>query len=484
VLMILLLLAPLLTAALCLAPAPRWREAVSLLGAAVTLGLGITAGVRALNSGPLRTGGVIYVDALGALLLLVIAVGGFAAAVYSAGYLRADQRDGRITAAATRWYYPAFHLFIATMLATASVNNLGLLWVAVEATTLASVPLVAFYRTDAALEAAWKYVILCTVGLLIALFGVVLTYFAAQGAGLGLDWTELAGAAGRLDPEVMRLAFVFVLVGFGAKAGFAPLHTWLPDAHSQAPSPVSALLSGVQLNCALYAIFRFHVITVGAVGESFSGRLLIGFGLLSIAVAVPFIVVQRDFKRLLAYSSVEHVGLIAVAIGIGGRVALYAGVLHLINHAITKALLFFVAGDLAHGYHTYRMTRIRGVVTAMPFTGALLLAGMLAITGAPPFGVFLSEFSIVAAAFDEQRAWVGVVLLGALALVFAGFTAHLVHMAFGRPSAREAAARPGPASLIVFGPAVTAMVVLGLWVPPGVTSLIDKVAAILGGQPA
>jgi hydrogenase-4 component F len=361
------------------------------------------------------------------------------------------------------------------------LNNLGLVWVALEATTLASVPLVAFYRTNAALEAAWKYVLLCTVGLVIALFGVVLLYYAAQSAGVGLAWTELRAAAPRLDPRVMRLAFVFALVGFGAKAGFAPLHTWLPDAHSQAPSPVSALLSGVQLNCALYATLRFYVITSGAVGGDYASWLLIGFGLLSVVLAVPFILVQRDLKRLLAYSSVEHVGLIALAVGLGGSVGLYAGVLHMINHAITKSLLFFVAGDLTQTYHTHRMSRIRGAVVATPATGALLVAGTLAISGAPPFGVFLSEFGVLNAAFVQHQYAVAGAQIAALALVFVGFAVHLGQMAFGRPSSHEPFSRAPLVQWVVFAPPVAAMMLLGVWAPPGMTDAIGRVTTVLGG---
>jgi hydrogenase-4 component F len=479
----LLLAVPLLTAAACWVLGPRRRELAHLLGTALMLVLSIALVTQVLRQGPLRSGGgLFYVDALSALLVVIIAGIGTAAALYSVGYLRADLAHGEVTEPLARWYYPSFHLFLGTMLVTPLLNNLGLVWVGVEATTLTSVPLVAFYRTNAALEAAWKYVLLCTVGLIIALFGVVLTYVAARTAGASLDWRALAGVAGRLDPQVMRLAFVFVLVGFGVKAGFAPLHTWLPDAHSQAPSPVSALLSGVQLNCALYAVFRFYIITAKAAGPAYPQHLLIGFGLVSMLVAVPFILVQRDFKRLLAYSSVEHIGLVALALGLGGPVGLYVAVLHLLNHAVTKAFLFFVAGDISQTYHTHRINRIRGVTVAAPVTGALLLLSVLAISGMPPFGVFASELGIVAAAFTQANYAVAAALIAALALIFAGFAGHLVQMAFGRPSANEPLARARLPQLLVFAPALGMMVLFGVWVPPGVTSFITKVTDILGGR--
>lgn len=482
-LVIALLLAPALTGLACWLSSGRTRDTLHLTGSLVTLVLGLLVGGPALGGQTVTAAGdLFYLDALGALVLLLVVSIGFAAAVYSVNYLRTDLAENKTTPSQVRWYYLAFHLFAATMIATPLFNNLGLVWVAVEATTLASVLLVGFYRTNIALEAAWKYVVLCTVGLLIALFGVVLTYVAAVRLGVSLNWTEIFAAGGRLDPQVMRTAFVFILLGFGTKAGLAPMHTWLPDAHSQAPSPISALLSAVQLNCALYAIFRFHTLASLSIGKEFSGTLLIAFGLFSVIVSVPFILVQRDLKRLLAYSSVEHMGLIAVAVGVGGTVGLYAAVFHLINHSLTKALLFFVAGDLAQTYRTQRIRRIRGAVTLTPLAGALLVLGVLAITGAPPFSIFLSEFSIVAAAFGQGNIAVGAALILALAFVFAGFLGHLGPMAFGPASAQPSTAGPGRGRLLIVLPGAAAIILFGLWMPPALSGLITNVASILGGQ--
>jgi hydrogenase-4 component F len=380
------------------------------------------------------------------------------------------------------------------MLATVSVDNLGLLWVGIEATTLASALLVGFYRTRPALEAAWKYIILCTVGITFALFGVLLTYYASAQGGDGsasLDWTDLSLHATSLDPDMMRLAFVFILIGFGTKAGFAPLHTWLADAHSQAPSPVSGVLSGVLLACALYGILRFHVITAGATQSAFSSNLLLAFGVLSVAFAVPFIIVQRDLKRLLAYSSVEHVGLMAVAFGIGGPLGTTAGLLHLVNHAATKALLFFVAGDIAQRFGTRRISALRGVIQVAPLAGWALLLGILAITGMPPFSIFISEIAIASAGFSGDRealvATVAVVLL--LGLVFAGLLAQGLRVVYGSPPREGAAAPHGVqptrpwredvmwvATIVPLGALV---LMFGLYVPEPVTDLLNDVSAVL-----
>ncbi|MHB0869249.1 MAG: hydrogenase 4 subunit F [Chloroflexota bacterium] len=484
--LLLLLTIPAITGLLCrLLPRPSWVEGVNAVGATATLGAGAAVALRVFGGGPVRAlDDLLYVDALGALLLVVIVVVGFLAALYSIGYLRHDVAHGKVPADQVGWYYLGFHLFIWTMLVSGTVNNLGLLWVAIEATTIVSALLVGFYRTEAALEAAWKYLILCTVGITFALFGVLLTYYASAqqpGVEAGLSWTTLMEHAGQLDPGLMKVAFVFVLVGFGTKTGFVPLHTWLPDAHSQAPSPVSAVLSGVLLKCGLYGVIRFHLIVSGAVSPDFSSNLLLGFGLLSVVVAVPFILVQRDLKRLLAYHSVEHLGLIATAIGLGGPIGLYAGLLHLFNHAMAKALLFFVAGNLSQRYGTTQMSRIRNALQAMPATGVLLLLGTLAITGVPPFAIFLTEFGIVGASFARGYVAVGVVLVAALAIVFAGAFGHALEMAFGRPIPRLSVVLTGPSGAIALAVPTLFVLLFGVYLPAPVGEAVQQVALIFAG---
>lgn len=481
-----LLTVPLITGLLCrLLPRPSWTEMVNVAGATITLVAGIILVVRVFAGGPVTAlGDLLYIDALGALLISVVVLVGFLGALYSVGYLQRDIAHGKVRADQLGWYYLGYHAFLWTMLITGTVNNLGLLWVAIEATTIVSALLVGFYRSKAALEAAWKYLILCTVGITFALFGVLLTYYASAhtlGESAGLNWTTLFENAGSLDPGLMKLAFVFVLVGFGTKAGFAPLHSWLPDAHSQAPSPVSAVLSGVLLKCGLYGVIRFYLITSRAVDPPFASHLLLGFGLLSVMVAVPFILAQTDLKRLLAYHSVEHIGLIATAIALGGPLGLYAGMLHMFNHAMAKALLFFVAGNLSQRYGTTRMSRIRNAIQTMPPTGTLLLLGTFAITGVPPFAIFVTEFGIVGAGFSQGYPAVGVVLIASLAIVFAGAFGHALEMAFGQPRLKLSPVLIGRSGAVALGVPTVFIVILGMYVPEPISQAVQQVVTMFGG---
>jgi hydrogenase-4 component F len=491
--LLLLLLAPVVTGLLCLAvPNARLSERVNLIGAAVMLLAAALVVIRVARDGAFEAvRGLFYVDQFSALMVGAIAVVGFAAALASLRYLQTELAHGAVPQGefGLRLYYAGLHAFIVTMLATVTVDSLGLLWVGIEATTVASGLLVGFSRSRAALEAAWKYLLICTVGITCALFGVMLTYYAAKtGSGSGsLDWSALSGHASGLDPNLMRLAFVFVLVGFGTKAGFAPLHTWLADAHSQAPSPVSGLLSGVLLSCALYGILRFHTLTVAATDSRFSNHLLLGFGLLSIAVAVPFIVLARDVKRLLAYSSVEHIGLMAVAFGIGGPLGVTAGLIHLLNHAATKSLLFFLSGSVSQHYKTRKIGAIRGLLQFDPLLGWLLLFGVLAITGAPPFGIFITEIAIVGAGLQAGRIEVAVAIavIALLGIVFAGFIRHALKIAYGprNPSGELPAriARPfaSLSAVIAVAPLLVVMLLFGLHVPGPVQDLAHQIAGIL-----
>lgn len=479
-----LLIAPIVTGLVARLVGRRSHaELANVTGALVMLVTGLLVVGSVVASGPLSVGGIFYVDALSALLLLVIVTVGTLAAIYSVGYLRHDIAHGETQEDQIGWYYLGLHAFLWTMLSAVVVDNLGLLWVAVEATTLASALLVGFYRTRSALEAAWKYLILCTVGITFALFGLLLLYEATDlvlgDAGATLSWAALLSVAPRLDPELTRLALVFVVVGFGAKVGFAPLHVWLPDAHSQAPSPISGLLSGVLLNCALYGILRLLPVVTPSVGPELPHNLLVGFGLLSVGIAVPFILVQRDLKRLLAYSSVEHMGLIAVAVGLGGSLALYAGLLHLVNHALTKPLLFFCAGDVVQRYGTRRIRAIRGAARAVPVSGLLLLLGGFAIAGLPPSGVFLTELGIVMASFGSGAYWIGGLLLVLLATIFAGLCAHILPMILGRPTRPLEPAKAQPTAALSLVPLAIGVIWLGLWVPPWLSATIEQAAAVV-----
>src|SRR5436305_4601782 len=352
--------------------------------------------------GILNHGRYLRADGLTSFFLLNIAVVFALVLVYSVGYLRYIP-EGRFSS--PRWFYALLFLSLFTMVAVYLSANLGLLWIFVEATTLASALLVGFYNTEGAIEAGWKYLIVCTVGIALALFGTITLYLAAVRAGVpslaALDWQALMAAAPQLRGagDFVKIAFVFVTVGYGTKIGLVPMHSWLPDAHAEAPSPISAMLSAVLLNCSLYALLRFDAITSRAIGSGFSHTLLLIFGSLSIVVAAFLMVVQRDLKRLLAYSSIEHMGIIAVGIGLGGPLGLYGALLHAFNHSIAKTVLFFTAGNVREHFSTLRMERIRGMARLLPWTSGALVVGTLAIVGMPPFALFSSEFFMLSAAF-------------------------------------------------------------------------------------
>jgi hydrogenase-4 component F len=448
--------------------------------------LSFLAARAAFSTGPVRgLFGIIYIDGFGALMLVLIALVGLMATLYAGAYMQHELKRGQVTALQHVRFCGWFHLFQLTMICAVVVENIGFIWVAVEATTLVSAVLVGFYNRRESLEAAWKYVILCSVGIAFAMLGVILLYTAGVQAGLdhreALNWTSLMAVAPNLNPAVARMAFALALVGFGTKAGLAPMHTWLPDAHSQAPSPVSALLSGVLLNIALYAVLRVELIARQASGPGFTSNLLLTFGLFSLGLAALFILVQRDLKRLLAYSSVEHMGLVCVAVGLGGPVGMFAAVLHMVGHSLAKPVLFFAAGNLGHRYHSYHMERIRGAFRAMPLTGGLLIAGALAITGMPPTSLFLSEFGIVAAGFAAGRAWASALVLLALAVAFAGILLHVKEMALGEaPHGIHIGEDLDWSALPLLLPMALA-VLLGIWMPPAVTDALRQVAGMLGG---
>ena len=431
-------------------------------------------------------GGWVYVDSLSVVVLVLICVVGVCATANSLSYIAHDVAHGELREQDQTRYYALLMGFMATMLTVPVANNLGIMWVAIEATTVVSVLLVSIYRTGPALEAAWKYLVLGSVGIALALFGTMMTYYAsttiAGESGNALNWTVLARSGGSLEPDVMRLAFVFVLVGYGTKAGLAPMHTWLPDAHSQAPSPVSGLLSGVLLNCAVYAILRFRLLTVASVGGNYADWLLIGFGLFSVALAVPFLIVQHDIKRMLAYHSVEHMGIIVLALGIGGHLALYAAMLHLVAHSLTKSSLFFASGSVVQSFRTRSMHRMRGLVRVAPIAGAGLVVGAVALAGLPPFAMFTSEYGLVAGSFAHDRAVIGVVGILLVALAGATLLYHTVQIAYREPRAGTRVRRLTPTATF----SIVAPLVLLLWVsvapPQQFRTALDDAVAVLEGR--
>jgi hydrogenase-4 component F len=481
----LLLGIPLLTALLCsMSRVRKVIEWLSVIGSFLTFGTAIWSMVQVKDGAVLRTAkSFFYVDGLSSFLILIISFTSFMAAMYSIEYLRHETREKQFTIGTIRRYYGVLHVFVFTMLLVPLSNNLGFLWIAIEGTTLASAFLVGFYDDEASIEAAWKYLIICSVGIALALFGTILLYFSALHipglSGDALQWSYLITVAKKLDPRIIKLAFVFVLVGYGTKAGLAPMHTWLPDAHSQAPSPISALLSGVLLNSALYALLRFNLLTVQCVGGSFSGTLMIIFGILSIAASLPFILIQQNYKRLLAYSSIEHVGIIAFGFGLGTPLALYGALLHMLNNALAKALLFFSAGEILQRYRTKMIPKISGIITVMPLTGIIFLLGIFAITGWPPFGMFVSEFTILNAGFSSGNFLPSILFLGLVATTFIGFIYYATAMVFGEPSYSIEKGNGKPVSLVILGILILLLLVLGLVMPPFLNNILNNAVAVM-----
>lgn len=396
--------------------------------------LGLSLAYSIASSGaPLNVHNFFYADALSGFFIFVISIINFAAALYSKEYIEKDIEEGHISVKKAKAYYSLFNLFSFTMFFVTVVNDLGLLWVAIEMTTLASAFLVGFYNDKPSVEAAWKYIIICSVGIALALLGTILFYYTAhaQGGLKSLNWTDIVAIADKLDPKVLKIAFLFILVGYGTKAGIVPMHTWLPDAHSQALTPVSALLSGVLLKTAIYAILRFAVIVNKCCGSEFTSGLFLFFGLLSLGVSAAFILVQKDIKRLLAYSSIEHIGVICFGLGIFGILGVYGALLHVFNHAVTKSLMFFGAGSIVKKYKTHNMHIIKGVLQSLPFTGFFVIVGVFALAGSPPFSIFMSEIMIVKAAFLNGSYVYAALFLLFIAIIFGALIHHFSKIIFG-----------------------------------------------------
>ena len=479
----LVLVAP-LTAALCLPlGGSRWGARISVAGAALVLALALALAARVLAAGPVVAAhGWLQADALGALLACVAGGVGLSATWYARSYM-AHQEQGHDAAGWTAGRFDAlFHLLLGSLVVASLANNLGLMWVGIEASTLSSALLVGYYRRPGAVEAAWKYLILCSVGITFALFATVLLYYSGIGRfavrSAGLQWTTLRDLAPVLEPRFVRLAFLFALVGYGTKAGLAPMHTWLPDAHSQAPTPVSALLSAALLATALGALMRFHSIAVRCVGPHFSENLLLIFGLLSMGVAVPFLLVQSDYKRLLAYSSVEHTGFVALAVGLGSPLALLGGLFHLVTHALGKALAFLVGGSLKSAMGTARMDRWSGVIESSPPLGFLFAVAGVALAGLPPAALFLSEWMVLVGGLQAGKVAAVALALALLATVFAALAFHWTRMALGRPRADFRDPLPADSHRPLWLLA-GALVVLGVWLPEPVRRLLSQAAAVI-----
>ena len=496
-LLIALLLIPVATAAASYFARRRAAmEAVNLAGFGAIFLVAVALGARVLAAGTVSlANGFFYADALSALVILLTASVALICSSYSIGYLRDDQISGALgddasgkeQLAQLRMYYTLTPLFVFSMLFMAVANNLGVMWAAMEATTLASIFLVTFYGKITSLEAAWKYAMIGGVGLSMALFGTLVAYYAGHRLPgseslSGLNWSVLAQHAAQLDKTSMRLAFVLILLGYGTKAGLAPMHTWKPDAYSEAPVPTTAILSTALLNCALYGLIRFYILTSRCLGADFPGHLLLLFGLLSMGVSVPFVLVQKNYRRLLAYHTIDHSGIMATALGLGGTMGSLGLMLHMTFHTIAKSLLFLCAGNVYQHFGTDLFAKLKGsVLRAMPLTGVVFLMAMLAIIGMPPFSLFQSEFLILRAAFDGGHLLTGVLFVLFSTGVFTGAILHVGGMVLG-PGGETAVAARRPwrdGSMLALA---AALVVIGFWVPAPLFQLISNAARVVNGQ--
>jgi len=457
--------------------APELNSVMSL--ATLLASAALTA--KVIQSGPVTAfDEQFFIDPFNVFLVTLTAFVGFSTSMFSRPYMHNEAVHGKLSTARLRLYHSMYQMFIFTMLLALTTNNMGILWVAMEAATLTTVLLVSLYRTPESLEAAWKYFILCGVGIAQALFGTILLYFAAEKilgeGGNALLWTHLNEVKGSLEPTVLSLSFIFMLVGYGTKAGLAPLHNWLPDAHAEGPTPISAVLSGLLLNVALYAVVRAKVLVDGALQTPFAGDLMMGFGLLSVVLAAFFLSRQKDIKRMFAYSSIEHMGLITFAFGMGGAVATFAALLHMTMHSLTKSAIFFAVGHAAQKSGTQSMDSIRGLIKTNPTIGWGLALGSLAILGMPPFGVFASEFMILTTAMHEH-AWATPFLLTALGVAFAAIFGKVQPMVFGETVGKRL---PHPPALIPVFAHLALVLMLGLYIPPYLVTWYHQAAAMLG----
>jgi hydrogenase-4 component F len=487
--LILLMLIPLCAGLLCLTTRSRkaWEQ-LNLLAFVLLVPLALKVGADVLARGSVSAlDGFLRADALSALVIGLTVFVSLVCGIYSVGYFRRDEAEGRVTHAQLRRYYVLTPLFVAVMLLVPLADNLGVMWVAIESTTLASVLLVTFYSQKTSFEAGWKYIMIGSIGISLALFGTIFTYYSSVNVlgpetHHGMNWSALVTVADKFDPKAMRLAFILVLLGYGTKAGLAPMHTWKPDAYSEAPVPTATLLGAAFVNCAVYAIARFNVLAEKCLGHEFPGKLLVGFGVASILVASPFILTQRNFRRILAYSSIDHAGIMVAALGFGGKLGALGAALHMLFHGVTKPLMFFCAGNVQQHFATPYFWRVRGVIHSLPWTGGLFLMATLAVTGTPPFSIFQSEFTTLSAALAADRGWAAFLFLAGVVTIFAGFLVHMAKMNLGTPRhdnpppAAECPWKIGAMMLVAL-----AVIVLGFWLPAPLYELVQQAARILRG---
>lgn len=444
----------------------RFAPEINILGSAATFLAGVALAIQVYMQGPIIAGGkFFFVDAFNVYLAVLTSFVSMTTAIFSRRYMRREREHGRVGHGGMRFYHAMFQLFIFAMLLALLTNNVGVLWIAMELATLSTVLLVSLYRTPTAVEAAWKYFILCGVGIAQALFGTVLLYFAAEKVlgegGEALLWTNLSQVSDKLEPTVLSLAFVFLMVGYGTKVGLVPLHNWLPDAHSEGPTPISAVLSGLLLNIALYALVRCKVLVDGSTGTHQAGHMMMGFGLLSILVAAFSLLRQKDIKRMFAYSSIEHMGIATFAFGLGGPIATFGALLHMLVHSLTKSSIFFTVGHASQMHETQEMDKIKGLIRGNPLVGWGLMLGVMAIVGLPPFGVFTSEFLILTATIKDAPLLTPLLLLG-LGVAFAAIFRRVQPMVTGPVPAYQHSLTASHLPVILH---MVLILIIGLYMP-------------------
>ncbi|MCQ2070283.1 MAG: hydrogenase 4 subunit F [archaeon] len=481
----LVILMPVVAAVLC-GIAPRER-AISWISIAMAV---VGTAVTFWTCGPVFLDGTVieyslwYVDGMSAFFMMITSTVALMVSLYSRNYLGHEREEKALDAVSEKVYYVYLNLFVAVMLSVYTMSSLGLVWIVIEITTLISTFLVGFYRDEKSTEASWKYLIICSVGITLALIGISLVYASAVGVvgdeTSALDWKVLMAAAPFLDPAILKTAMVLVVIGFGTKAGFAPMHTWLPDAHSQAPTPVSALLSATLLNCALYSILRFYTISEIAI-PGFASTLMLLFGFMSLFVASMFILNSMDIKRTLAYSSIEHIGLITIGFGIGTETSIYAALFMVMAHSLTKPILFFCAGNIMQQYGTKDMSLVRGMGKKMPFTATMLSIGTLAIVGMPPFAVFMGEFTLFYAMVDSGLWMLLALAVTLIIVIFAGFALHIYPMFTGETD-KDVHDPRGFTRHLPFVILTAGIVFFGLFMPEQMSNAIEGIVhGVFGG---
>ena len=458
----------------------KYAPEINIAGSAATFLAGIALALDVYTNGPMLAGNkFFFVDAFNVYLAVLTSFVSMTTAIFSRRYMRREREHGRVGHWGMRFYHAMFQLFIFAMLLCLLTNNIGVLWIAMELATLSTVLLVSLYRTPTAIEAAWKYFILCGVGIAQALFGTVLLYFAAEKVlgegGDALLWTNLIQSSGKLEPTILSLAFVFLMVGYGTKVGLVPLHNWLPDAHSEGPTPISAVLSGLLLNVALYALVRCKAIVDGSTHTHYAGNIMMGFGIISILVAAFSLLRQKDIKRMFSYSSIEHMGIATFAFGLGGPIATYGALLHMLVHSLAKSSIFFTVGHASQMHRTQDMDKIKGLIRGNPLVGWGMMFGAMAIVGMPPFGIFTSEFLILTATIKDAPLMTPFLLLG-LAVAFAAVFRKVQPMVAGEIPSYQKSMKVAHLPVLLHMAIVLA---LGLYMPGFLNQWFHKAVQIL-----